>query len=73
MEPTKDGTLSGTGAEPFLLGWKLAKASRLPAAVKALGGCVLRGYVAAKVAKAKGEDLHEDAALAAWVKEASHG
>ncbi len=68
MEPTKEGMLSGTGAEPFLLGWKLAKASQLPTAVKALGGSVLQGYVAARIAKAKGEDLSEDAALAAWLR-----
>ncbi len=55
---------SGTGAELWLLGWKLARDGDLRNV--ALGGDVLRGFAAYRVARAKFEPIDDDAALRAW-------
>lgn len=56
----------GTGAEPWLTGWALARAGGDPGA--ALHGDVLRGYVASEIARARGESVDDDAGMTAWLK-----
>lgn len=68
MKVTNDGMLVATGCEPWLAGWRMGRAGMLPIGVRAIGGCVLSGYVAAQIARSQGLSLSDEAALATWTQ-----